>query len=152
MYNSNIRDCDYHEKGAEYTMNIAFLAHDRKKDLMVQLCFAYKSILEKHTLCATNTTGKLITENTGLPVTLYLHANQGGSQQIGARISYNEIDLVIFLCDPKNKNGFAEVNSIERLCDQYQIPFATNVATAEMLILGLARGDLDWRDIVNPKR
>lgn len=133
-------------------MNIAFLAHDRKKELMVQLCFAYKSILEKHSLCATNTTGKLIAEATGMPVTLYLHANQGGSQQIGARISYNEIDLVIFLCDPKDKNSYAEVNSIERLCDQYQIPFATNVATAEMLILGLARGDLDWRDIVNPKR
>ena len=133
-------------------MNIAFLAHDRKKDLMVQLCFAYKSILEKHNLCATNTTGKMIAEATGLPVTLYLHANQGGSQQIGARISYNEIDLVIFLCDPQNKAGFDEVNSIERLCDQYQIPFATNIATAEVLILGLARGDLDWRDIVNPKR
>lgn len=132
-------------------MNIAFLAHDRKKDLMVQFCFAYKSILEKHNLCATNTTGKLIAEATGLPVTLYLHANQGGSQQIGARISYNEIDLVIFLCDPKNKNGFDEVNSIERLCDQYQIPFATNIATAEVLVLGLARGDLDWRDFVRRK-
>ena len=57
---------------------------------MVQLCFAYKSTLEKHTLCATNTTGKLISEATGMPVTLYLHANQGGAQQIGARISYNE--------------------------------------------------------------
>ncbi len=133
-------------------MNIAFLAHDRKKDLMVQFCFAYKSILEKHTLCATNTTGKLITESTGLPVTLYMHANQGGSQQIGARISYNEIDLVIFLCDPQYKAGHAEVNHIERLCDQYQIPFATNVATAEVLILGLQQGYLDWRDIVNPKK
>ena len=132
-------------------MNIAFLAHDRKKDLMVHFCFAYKSILEKHTLCATNTTGKLIAEATGLPVTLYLHANQGGSQQIGARISYNEIDLVIFLCDPKNKNGFDEVNSIERLCDQYQIPFATNIATAEVLVLGLARGDLDGREYVRKK-
>ncbi len=133
-------------------MTIAFLAHDRKKELMVQLCFAYKSILAKHTLCATNTTGKQIAEATGLPVTLYLHANQGGSQQIGSRIAYNEIDLVIFLCDPQNKSGFAEVNDIERLCDQYQIPFATNIATAEMLILGLARGDLDWREIVGNKR
>ena len=132
-------------------MNIAFLAHDRKKDLMVQLCFAYKSILEKHTLCATNTTGKLISEATGMPVTLYLHANQGGAQQIGARISYNEIDLVIFLCDPKNKNGFDDINSIERLCDQYQIPFATNIATAEVLILGLARGDLDYREYMRKK-
>jgi len=133
-------------------MNIAFIAHDRKKQLMSQFCFAYKSILEKHSLCATNTTGKLIAEATGLPVTLYLHANQGGSQQIGARISYNELDLVIFFCDPKDKNCFEEVNSISRLCDQYQIPYATNIATAEMLIMGLERGDLDWRDIVNPKR
>jgi len=133
-------------------MNIAFMAHDRKKDLMVQFCVAYKSIIEKHTLCATNTTGKLIAEATGLPVTLYLHANQGGSQQIGARIAYNEIDLVIFFCDPKHKDGFEEVNRIERLCDQYQIPYATNIATAEVLVLGLARGDLDWREIVNPKR
>ena len=118
---------------------------------MVQLCFAYKSILEKHTLCATNTTGKLISEATGMPVTLYLHANQGGAQQIGARISYNEIDLVIFLCDPKNKNGFDDVNSVERLCDQYQIPFATNIATAEVLILGLAQGDLDYREYLRKK-
>ena len=132
-------------------MNIAFLAHDRKKDLMVQFCFAYKSILEKHNLCATNTTGKLIAEATGMPVTLYMHSNQGGAQQIGARISYNEIDLVIFLCDPKNKNGFDDVNSIERLCDQYQIPFATNIATAEVLVLGLSRGDLDWREYVRRK-
>ena len=87
-----------------------------------------------------------------MPVTLYMHSNQGGAQQIGARISYNEIDLVIFLCDPKNKDGFDEVNRIERLCDQYQIPYATNIATAEVMVLGLARGDLDWRDIVNPKR
>lgn len=133
-------------------MNIAFLAHDRKKQLMSQFCFAYKGILAKHTLCATNTTGKQIVEATGLPVTLYMHANQGGSQQIGARISYNEIDLVIFFCDPQDKNRFEEVNHICRLCDQYQIPYATNIATAEMLIMGLDRGDLDWRDIVNPKR
>ena len=133
-------------------MNIAFMAHDRKKELMVQLCIAYKGILEQHNLCATNTTGKLIAEATGLPVTLYLHADQGGSQQIGARIAYNEIDLVIFLCDPNNKGNFYEVNQIERLCDQYLIPFATNVATAEVLIQGLARGDLDWRNIVNPKK
>ena len=132
-------------------MNIAFMAHDRKKELMVQFCIAYKGILVEHQLCATNTTGKLIAEATGLPITMYLHASQGGAQQIGARIAYNEIDLVIFLCDPGNKASFHEVNQIERLCDQYMIPFATNIATAEVLIQGLARGDLDWRDIVNPK-
>lgn len=132
-------------------MNIAFMAHDRKRELMVQFCIAYKGILEKHDLCATSITGKLIADATGLPITMYLHADHGGIQQIGARIAYNEIDLVIFLCDPSNKESYGEVNRIERLCDQYQIPFATNIATAEVLIHGLDRGDLGWRDIVNPK-
>lgn len=83
-------------------MNIALMAHDRKKELMVQFCIAYCGILAEHSVCATNTTGKLVSEATGLPVTLYLHADQGGAQQIGARISYNEIDLVLFFCDPSN--------------------------------------------------
>ena len=117
-------------------MNIALMAHDRKKELMVQFCIAYCGILAEHSLCATHVTGKLVAEATGLPITLYLHAEQGGAQQIGARISFNEIDL----------------NKIERLCDQYQIPFATNAATAEVLVQGLRRGDLDWRNIVNPQK
>ena len=133
-------------------MNIALMSHDRKKELMVQFCIAYCGILSDHSVCATNTTGKLVSEATGLPVTLYLHADQGGAQQIGARIAYNEIDLVLFFCDPSNPNGFDDINKIERLCDQYQIPFATNAATAEVLVQGLRRGDLDWRNIVNPKR
>ena len=133
-------------------MNIALMAHDRKKELMVQFCIAYCGILAEHSICATNTTGKLVSEATGLPVTLYLHADQGGAQQIGARIAYNEIDLVIFFCDPSNTQGFNDISKIERLCDQYQIPFATNAATAEVLVQGLRRGDLDWRNIVNPKR
>ena len=131
-------------------MNIALMAHDRKKELMVQFCIAYCGILAEHSVCATNTTGKLVSEATGLPVTLYLHADQGGAQQIGARISYNEIDLVLFFCDAESGN-FDEVNRMARLCDQRQIPFASNVATAEVLILGLNRGDLDWRDIVHPQ-
>ena len=131
-------------------MNIALIAHDGKKELMVQFCIAYCGILAGHQLCATNTTGRLITEATGLPVQLYLHSNSG-CQQIGARIAYNEIDLVLFFCDPADPRGFEEANNIARLCDQYVVPFASNVATAEVLIKGLARGDLDWRDIVNPK-
>ena len=99
---------------------------------MVQFCIAYCGILAEHSLCATHVTGKLVSEATGLPITLYLHADQGGSQQIGARISFNEIDLVLFFCDPANPNGFDDINKIERLCDQYQIPFATNAATAEV--------------------
>ena len=133
-------------------MNIALMAHDNKKELMVQFCIAYCGILAEHSICATNTTGKLVEEATSLPMTLYLHANQGGAQQIAARIAYNEIDLVIYLCDPSDTAGQADLNKIERLCDQHNIPFATNVATAEVLIQGLRRGDFGWRDIVNPKK
>lgn len=132
-------------------MNIALMAHDGKKELMVQFCIAYCGILSGHSICATNTTGKLVSEATGLPITLYLSAAQGGSQQVGARIAYNEIDLVLFFCDPSGREDYTSVNEIARLCDQYNIPFASNVATAEVLVQGLKRGDLDWRDIVNPK-
>lgn len=131
-------------------MNIALMAHDNKKDLMVQFCTAYAGILSKHTICATNITGKMVAEATGLPIHLFLARVHGGAEQIGARIAYNEIDLVLFFCDAESGN-FDEVNRMARLCDQRQIPFASNVATAEVLILGLNRGDLDWRDIVNPK-
>ena len=131
-------------------MNIALMAHDRKKELMVQFCIAYCGILSGHSLCATNTTGRLVSEATGLQITLYLSGNQGGDQQIGARIAYNELDLVLFFCDPSSETP-SSVNDIARLCDQYNVPFASNVATAEVLIQGLKRGDLDWRDIVNPK-
>lgn len=132
-------------------MNIALMSHDRKKELMVQFCIAYCGILSKHTICATNTTGKLVAEATGLPVSLFLSHAHGGSQQIGARIAYNEIDMVLFFCDPANPQYNDSLTYITKLCDQNNIPFATNLATAEMLIMGLARGDLDWRDIVNPK-
>lgn len=131
-------------------MNIALLSHDRKKELMVQFCIAYSGILSKHHICATNTTGRLVAEATGLPVTLYLSHEHGGSQQIGARIAYNEVDMVLFFTDPQSHNLDDDLDYISRLCDQYNIPIATNVATAEMLILGLARGDLDWRDIIKP--
>lgn len=132
-------------------MNIALMSHDNKKELMVQFCIAYCGILSRHVLSATTTTGRLVSESTGLPVNLFLSRDHGGSQQIGARIAYNEIDMVLFFSDPKTTDLDADLNYITRLCDQYNIPFATNVATAEMLIHGLARGDLDWRDIINPK-
>ena len=138
--------------GMGVNMNIALLAHDNKKELMVQFCIAYCGIFSGHSICATNTTGRLVTEATGLPVTLYLSRSQGGSQQIGARIAYNEIDLVLFFCDPAHPEYSDEINQIARLCDQYSIPFASNVATAEVLVRGLQRGDLAWRDIVNPKK
>ena len=133
-------------------MNIALMAHDGKKELMVQFCIAYCGILSGHTLVATNTTGRLISEATGLPVRLYLSAAQGGTQQIGARIAYNEIDLVLFFGDPTHPELYGPMEELSRLCDMHNIPFAGNVATAEVLIQGLQRGDLDWRDIVNPKK
>ena len=133
-------------------MNIALMAHDRRKELMVQFCIAYCGILAGHSLCATNTTGRLVSEATGLEVSLYLSCNQGGSQQIGSRIAYNEIDMVLFFCDPLLVDEYlGSVKDIVRLCDEHNVPFASNVATAEVLIHGLQRGDLDWRDIVNPK-
>ena len=132
-------------------MNLALMSHDRRKELMVQVCIAYCGILSKHTVCATNTTGKLVAEATGLPVNLFLSHEHGGIQQIGARIAYNEIDMVLFFTEPQSDDLDDDVRYIRKLCDQYNIPLATNVATAEMLILGLERGDLDWRDIVSPK-
>ena len=131
-------------------MNIALMSHDNKKDLMVQFCTAYAGILSRHKLFATNTTGHLVADNTGLDIHCFLSCTHGGSQQIGARIAYNEFDLVIFFNDPNSESLSKEVNYISRLCDQNNIPFASNIATAEMLVLGLARGDLDWRCIVNP--
>ena len=128
------------------------MAHDNKKELMVQFCIAYCGIMAGHNICATNTTGRLVSDATGLPITLYLSCNQGGNQQIGARIAYNEIDLVLFFWDSQTTDSPKSINDIARLCDQYNVPFASNVATAEVLIRGLQRGDMDWRDIVNPKK
>ena len=116
---------------------------------MIQFCIAYSGILSHHNLCATGTTAKLVSEATGLNVQGYLSGNQGGDQQISSRIACNEIDMVLYFRDSnlmpgEDKSG----DTIIRLCDAHNIPVATNIATAEMLIHGLQRGDLDWRDIV----
>ena len=134
-------------------VNIAFLAHDKKKELMVQFCTAYKSILSKHSLFATATTGRLIADNTGLPITLLLSHKQGGHQQINARIAYNEIDLVLLFTDPNTNDHYDDANMIEtiRHCDKHNVPIATNLASAEMFIMGLQRGDLDWREMLRSK-
>lgn len=135
-------------------MNITLMAHDKKKELMVQFCTAYKSVLSKHNLSATATTGRLVAEATGLPVTLYLSHNQGGHQQVDARIAYNEIDLVLLFSDPNNSDPWEDQQVVQtlHLCDAHNVPMATNLATAEMLILGLQRGDLDWREMIRRKR
>ena len=133
-------------------MNIALMAHDEKKELMVQFCIAYCGILSKHNLCATGTTGKLVSEATGLKIQQFLSGSQGGDQQIASRIACNEIDLLLFFRDPINaKPSEPNEMTLLRLCDVHNIPMATNIATAEVLIHGLERGDLDWRDIVHPQ-
>lgn len=132
-------------------MNIALMSHDNKKELMVQFCTAYAGILSHHNIYATNTTGHMVADATGLNVHCFLSYAHGGSQQIGARIAYNEIDMVLCFDDPNQKTTDEDVTYISHLCDQNNIPFASNLATAEMLVLGLNQGYLDWRDIVNPK-
>lgn len=133
-------------------MNIALIAHDAKKELMVQFCIAYCGILSRHNLCATGTTGKMVSEATGLTIQKFLSGSQGGDQQIMARIGYNEIDLLLFFRDPLNpKPNEPKEMDLLRLCDMHNIPVATNIATGEVLVHGLERGDLDWRNIVNPK-
>ena len=129
-------------------MNIGLVAHDSKKKLMQNFCIAYRGILAKNQLFATGTTGRLIEEVANLQIHKYLAGHLGGSQQLGAQIEHNEIDLVIFLRDPlKPKSHEPDVNSIVRLCAEHKIPLATNLATAELLIKSLDRGDLDWREM-----
>ncbi|MDR0273197.1 MAG: methylglyoxal synthase [Clostridiales bacterium] len=132
-------------------MNIALIAHDNKKRLMENLCVAYKHILSKHKLYATGTTGQLIEDATGLPITKYLAGHLGGEQQLSAQVALNDIDLVIFIRDPLySKHYEQDIYSLLRLCDVHNIPVASNLATAEALLLALERGDLDWR--LNLKR
>lgn len=128
-------------------MIIALIAHDSKKELMVQFCIAYCGILSHHDIRATGTTGKLVAEATGLHIQRYLSGSQGGDQQLASSISCNEVDLLIFFRDPLNAKSH-EPNDINilRLCDVHNIPVATNIATAEALIHALERGDLDWRE------
>lgn len=129
-------------------MNIGFMAHDAKKNLMGNFCVAYQGILSKHELYATGDTGRLIENMTNLKVHKYLPGNLGGVQQMGSQIEYNEIDVVIILRDPYSKMLYEpDFSMIGRLCDTFNIPIATNLATAELLILALDRGDLNWREM-----
>ena len=133
-------------------MNIAIIAHDKKKELMVQFCIAYCGLMSKHNLCATDTTGKLVSEATGLQIQRFLSGSQGGDQQIGSLIACDEIDLLLFFRDPltADRNEPNEMTLL-RLCDVRNVPVATNVATGEILVRALDRGDLDWRELVNPR-
>jgi methylglyoxal synthase len=132
-------------------VNIALIAHDKKKEDIVNFSVAYQNILAQHKLYATGTTGKLIAEATGLNVHRYLSGPMGGDQQIGSRVAYNRIDLVIFLRDPLTAQPHEpDINALLRLCDVHNIPLATNLATAEVMVKAIKRGDLDWRLLVNP--
>ncbi|MCR5054024.1 MAG: methylglyoxal synthase [Lachnospiraceae bacterium] len=129
-------------------MNIGLVAHDSKKKLMQNFCIAYRGILSKNEIFATGTTGRLVEEVTGLPIHKFLAGHLGGTQQLAAQIENNSIDLVIFLRDPLTaKSKEPDVNSIVRICDANNIPLATNLATAELLIKSLDRGDLEWREM-----
>ena len=129
-------------------MNIGLIAHNAKKKLMQNLCIAYRGIFSKHELYATGTTGRLIEEVTNLNVNKYLAGHLGGEQQLGAQIEHNQIDMVIFLRDPMTPQSHEpDISNVFRLCDTHNIPLATNLATAELLIMALDRGDLDWREM-----
>ena len=129
-------------------MNIGLIAHDSKKTLMQNFCIAYRGILSKNNLYATGTTGRLIEEVTNLNVHKYLAGPLGGKQQLGAQIAQNDIDALIFLREPNNpKPHEPDVNNVMRLCDVHNIPLATNLASAELLIKSLDRGDLEWREM-----
>lgn len=132
-------------------MEIAIIADDNKKELMAQFCIAYCGILSRHHLCSTNTTGTYISDATGLEIETYL-SGSSGTEQISSRISYNEIDLVFFFrsTDPAKENAEAELNLL-RLCDVYNIPLATNIASAEVLVTALEAGSLEWRNYINPR-
>ena len=132
-------------------MYIALIAEDNKKELMAQFCIAYCGILSRHHLCATHITGKYISEATGLDIETFLAGSSGGTEQIASMISYDEIDLVFYFrsTDPAKEPGEAELNLL-RLCDVYNIPLATNIASAEVLVTALDNGTLAWREFINP--
>ena len=133
-------------------MDIAIIADDNKKELMIQFCTAYCGILSRHHLCATHTTGKFISEATGLEIETFLMGSSGGMEQIASRISYNEIDIVFYF---RNTDPAKEIHDYEstllRLCDVHNVPLATNIATAEALVIALDNGSLNWRELINPR-
>jgi len=133
-------------------MEIMLVAADSKKELITQFCIAYCGILSKHRLCATGITGKFISEATGLEIECLLAGDQGGTEQIASRVSYDEVDMLLFFRDTSPDAFDSESdNNLLRICDIHNVPVATNIATAEILVRALDRGDLAWREIVNPK-
>ena len=133
-------------------MNIALIAHDSKKELITQLCISYEQILSQHSLFATAPTANVICENTNLEIYRFLSGYSGGDVQIASRVAYDEIDLVIFFIDHLDSaSKDLDVSILLRSCDVHNVPIATNIATAEVLIHGLEHGDFGWRDIIHAK-
>jgi methylglyoxal synthase len=129
-------------------MNIGLIAHDSKKKLMQNFCIAYRGILCRHSLYATGTTGRLVEEAANLNIYKYLAGHLGGEQQMCSQIEQNSLDLLIFLRDPLSaKPHEPNIHKVVQLCDIHNVPMATNVATAELLIKSLERGDLEWREL-----
>ena len=127
-------------------MDIAIIADDNKKELMAQFCIAYCATLAKHHICATHTTGRYVSDATGLEIESFLSGGDG-TEQIASRISFNEIDVVFYFrsTDP-SMEVYAAEERLLRLCDAYNVPLATNIATAEVLVTALESGSLDWRE------
>ncbi len=133
-------------------MDIAIIADNTKKELMAQFCIAYCGILSRHHLCATQITGKYIQEATGLSIEMLMSGSTGGVEQILSRISYDEVDVLFYFRDPEPDTAYDETeHNLLRLCDVHNVPVATNIATAEALVMALDRGTLDWREFVNPR-
>ncbi|GAB6929992.1 methylglyoxal synthase [Paenibacillus sp. JCM 10914] len=131
-------------------MNIAFIAHDRKKEEIVNFVIAYENVFAGHKLYSTGTTGTRIMEQTSLSIHRFASGPLGGDQQIGALVADNEMDLIVFLRDPLMAQPHEpDINALLRLCDVQGIPLATNVATAEILVKALDRGDFAWRELVH---
>ncbi len=129
-------------------MNIGLVAHDSKKNLMQNFCIAYRGILSKHEIYATGTTGRLVEEVTNLNIHKYLEGHLGGEEQLSAQITDNQIDMLIFFRDPiQPRSNEPDIKNIFKACDINNIPLATNLATAELLIKALERGDLEWREM-----
>ena len=132
-------------------MDIAIIADDNKKELMAQFCIAYCGILSRHHLCATHTTGKYISDATGLEIETFLPGSSGGTEQIASRVSFNEIDVVFYFRSTGSLNEVYESDqNLLRLCDIHNIPLATNIATAEALVTAIDNGTLSWREFINP--
>lgn len=129
-------------------MNIGLVAHDSKKNLMQNFCIAYRGILSKHEIYATGTTGRLVEEVTNLSIHKYLEGHLGGEEQLSSQITENQLDMVIFFRDPiQPRSNEPDIKNIFKACDINNIPLATNLATAELLIKALERGDLEWREM-----